>query len=79
MGVCRVSLKKIITLPRRAANAYGSNSTIGSLQAKDNRVLSFIQKQKNINFVTLWPHAELPHPCFFFVFVLFFLILFLVL
>ena len=32
-AVCRVRLKEIITLPRRAANAYGSYSANGSLQA----------------------------------------------
>ena len=33
MGACRVRLKQIITLPRRAANAHGSYSANGSLQA----------------------------------------------
>ena len=32
-GVCRERLKKIITLPRRAANAYGSYSASECLQA----------------------------------------------
>ena len=29
MGVCRERLKKLITLPRRAANAYGSLQATG--------------------------------------------------
>ena len=33
-GVTLLRLEKIITLPRRAANAYGSCSTSGSLQAR---------------------------------------------
>ena len=33
MGVCRGRLTNLSTLPRRAANAYGSYSANGSLQA----------------------------------------------
>ena len=33
MGVCRGRLKKLITLPKRAANGYWSYSASGSLQA----------------------------------------------